>query len=235
MDSLTIILPAYKDARSITDVYKSVKNAVIKNNINDHEIIVVTDSLDNTYDIVQDLAKSDPNIQILHRPINTGLGSKYREALKSASKKYVTWVPTHGLTEDQSISEIFSHLGNPGSVISYPINMQSRPLIARFVSKSFVILCNILFGLNIKYYNGISIHQLDTLKKIPLTATNNAILAEMNAYILKSGVNYIEIPQTIKDQTNHKGRSFNMDSALKCFRTVALTAWNIRIKGVRIS
>lgn len=234
MPSLTIFIPAYREATTLRGTYETVINAARRAGVSDYEIIIVTDNApDRTHDVALGVARDDNLVRVLYRPRNTSLGYKYREALAAAAKEYFTFVPAHNLTEGDSLVNIFGNLGRTESVISYVGNPEVRPPIARIISKCFVLLCNILFGFRIKYYNGTGIQRTGLLRRIPMSADNSACMAEIVIYLAASNIPYIEIPQFVK-KTARKGRAFNFRSAASCFVTIASVFWKVRIKGDRI-
>jgi dolichol-phosphate mannosyltransferase len=234
MKSLTVFMPAYREATTLADACRTVAKATQGANISDYEIIIVTDAyLDHTHDIAIEIEKSNRLVKVLHRPFKTGFGYKYRHALASASKEFFAYVPAHDLTEENSLVYIFNHLGRDESVITYTGNPEVRPFSARIVSRGYTLLCNILFGLRIKYYNGVSLQKTNILKKIPLSADNSVCMAEIIIYLAKSGYNYIEIPQILK-KSKRKGRAFNFKSVLSCSATLIKIFWDIRFKKIRI-
>lgn len=236
MPSLSIIVPAYQEAATLQGAYQTIVYAVKKTSIIDYEILIVTDDSDGpdgTYGLAVSIAKTDDHVRILHRPLNTTLGYKYREAVLEATKEHITMIPAHDLTEASSVAYIFTKIGQADSILTYTVNPMVRPFLVRIVSFCFTLLCNVIFGLRLRYYNGITVHRANILKTVPMSANNNAYMAEILAYLITSGVGYIEVPQMIK-RSNRKGRAFNLKSAWSCLGTLLVTAWRIRVQKKRV-
>jgi len=79
MSSLAIIIPAFNEEESITDVVRSVVSIISKNNLH-AEIIVVNDcSTDRTGEIIETL-----DCTALHLPVNLGIGGAMQTGFKYA-------------------------------------------------------------------------------------------------------------------------------------------------------
>lgn len=236
--SLTVIMPAYEEAASLERAYRSVLGALSRVGILDYEILIMTlltpqGTHDGTPDIACRIAEKDSRVKNVHSNFFTSLGYKYREGVEAASKEYVMMVPAHDLTVADSLSEIMDRIGQSDSIITYTINPGTRPLKARIVSKCFVVLCNILFGLNLRYYNGITVHRRELLKKVPMTANNHAYMAEIIIFLVKSGAKYIQMPQVLKP-TTRAGKAFNLASAVDALRTLTSLFWKIHFRKMRV-
>lgn len=236
--SLSIIIPAYNEVNNLSLTLESTLKALNKAGIFDYEIIIITNtrqdgSHDGTPDIAAQLARERPNVRHIHNPAYVNLGFKFRQGVKSARKDYVTWVPGDNETVENSIAEIISHTGEAPMVISYTANKQVRTWKRNFVSKGFTVLCNILFGLNLKYYNGICIYPRRTLQTVPMSSDNFAYMAEIIIYLIKSDIGYIQVPMEIKPTT--ASASFKIRSVFEALGTLALLFWNIHVKRIRVT
>jgi hypothetical protein len=134
---------------------------------------------------------------------------------------------------EKSIANIFSRIGEAEMVITYTGNKNVRPMKRRIISWCFTLLCNLLFGLNLKYYNGICIYPRKTLQRVPMSSDNFAYMAEIIVYLVKSEVNYVEIPQMIKPTS--QSSAFKLKSVFECFGTLGLLFWKIHFLRQRIT
>lgn len=237
--SLTVIIPAYNEANGLRGTYESVTKALLTAGISDYEIFLMTVTdpngrHDGTPDVAVRIAAEDSKVSHFHTPFFTGLGNKYREGVHAATKNYVMLVPGHNLTEENSILSIMLHLDQTEAIFTYTGNPEVRPPEARFVSKVFVTLCNILFGLNFRYYNGISVIRRDLLLKIPMVADDYSFFTEIIVYLVKSGVKYLELPQILK-KSERTGREWSIENSFKVAGSLLALFWKINVKEETIS
>lgn len=91
MNQLTfsIIMPAYNVQEFIKDSIISVTNQTYKN----YELIIVDDcSTDNTYSIIEDMAKNNKNIKLYKTPKNMRQGAARNIGISHAQGKYLVFL-----------------------------------------------------------------------------------------------------------------------------------------------
>ncbi len=235
--SLTIIMPAYNEIKNLRPAYESVLRILQKAGISNYEIIITTGvrrngNRDDTADVADRIAEEYKFTKSLYCDHFVGLGRKYHKAVQAATKEYIMLIPGDGEFVEDSIADIIGHIGEEEIIITYPNNPEVREFKRRFVSRSFTILCNILFGLNLRYYNGLNILPRKYLQKITMECDNFTYMAEILVYLIKSGISYIEIPFGTKPSVGSS--AFNFRSVLETFSTLASLFWNIHFKRTRI-
>lgn len=236
--SLTIVMPAYNEAVGLEGTYEVMTRVLTVAGISDYEILIITDpkpdgSHDGTSDIAERIATNDPRVRHLAESFFVGLGFKYREGFHAATKDYVMFVPAHNLTEESSLVNIILHIGQADAIFTYTANLEVRPPEARFVSKAYVTLCNLLFGLDMKYYNGISVVRRDLLLKIPALVNDHVCLTEVIVYLVKSGVLYLELPQRLKP-SDRTGRVWNVENMFRVLGSLGSLFWRINVNEERL-
>ena len=236
--SLSIIMPVYNQARNLKLAFESTLRALDKALISDYEILIVSSvgrdgTNDGTPGVADEIASQNPKTKHLFDNSFQNLGYRFRQGVKVASKDYVTWVPSDNETVESSIADIFSHLGEADMVLTYTANKQVRTWKRRFISWCFTVLCNMLFGLNLKYYNGICMFPRKILQAVPMKSDNFAYMAEIIIYLVKSGVKYTEVPMEIKPTTT--SASFKLRSVFEALGTLFSLFWRINILRERVS
>ena len=91
MNTLSILIPAYNEARTIEAILNRVLEVVLVNDIK-KEIVVIDDcSTDTTFAIVQRYIKEHPtaNIQVAQHPKNKGKGAAIHTGIQAATGDYL--------------------------------------------------------------------------------------------------------------------------------------------------
>ena len=239
--SLSIVLAAFNEAHQLKEAYKNAISAIKKSGIEDYEILIASvaapdGSHDGTPDIANQIAKEDPRVYSLHTNGYVGMGVKYRESVNMASKDYIIMIPGANHILESTLINVFQHIGQATLILTYTKNPNARPFHVRIVSKFFVILCNLLFGLNMKYFNGITIYPRELLLKVPMTADSPAYNAEILIYLFKSNVDYIELPQEVDPNIIAKpGKTFMLKNFLPSLKTLVSLFWKIHFQRKRIA
>lgn len=88
---LSIIIPAYNEARTIHLILNKIKAVELANGIQKEVIIVNDCSTDNSEDIIKNYATENPelDIQFYNQPKNMGKGAALHRGIKEASGEYL--------------------------------------------------------------------------------------------------------------------------------------------------
>ena len=86
---LSVFFPAYNDSGTIASmVIRAVQAA--SELTPDFEILVINDgSSDATPEIADELARTYPNVRVVHHPRNRGYGGALQTGFRSATKEYI--------------------------------------------------------------------------------------------------------------------------------------------------
>ncbi len=240
--SLTIIVPAYMEAKNIRATIADVVLAVNSVGLVDYEILII-DCLnkkgedDGTPQIAEELAKTNPRIRAIHNPY-VSLSYKYWQGVGLARYEYVTWVPGDNVIELESLKAIFRAVGQTDIVSCYIANPAARPLKRRIISKLYNFFVNTLFGLHLRYFNSVAVYKTETLRQLPQVAKANAGFswpAEILIRLIKADHSYVEVPHDIKpdpkkDKAAGFGNFWRRYSPLNTIKTLLKLSWELRVK-----
>ncbi len=206
--SLSIIVSAFNEEKNIRGAISCVKKAV-SGLVTDFEIIVINDgSTDSTGEVVQQLVKTDKRILLTDNRNNKGLGLSFCEALRKAHKTYIAPFPGDNDMSSRSLKDLIKVMTQADIVTAYMANPTYRSLPRRFISNSYIKIMNLLFGLNLKYYNGPFICKTALVKNLTFASVGHTIFAELKVRLIKRGANYKEIP------FEHIGRKHDKSKAV---------------------
>ena len=93
---ISVFFPAYNDEASIAGLVGEAL-AVLPGLTDDFEVIVVNDgSLDGTAAVLDQLARADPRVRVVHHEVNRGYGAALRTGFASATKDLVFYTDGDG-------------------------------------------------------------------------------------------------------------------------------------------
>jgi glycosyltransferase involved in cell wall biosynthesis len=226
-NGVTIIIPAFREENNIE---AAIDNAlrIVQKVTSDYEIIVVDDgSPDKTGDFARLKAQSDPHIIVAVNAANEGFGYSFARGVKMAGKEFITVFPGDNDMSPLSLKDLLDARGSADIIISYMQKTNKRSLLRRSVSKLFVIIMNLLFGLKLKYYNGAFICRASLLKATPIKSTGLAALAECVVRLLKQGASWRSIYFEHVGRRYEKSKAFNLKSVKAVIKTVWTLWWDI--------
>lgn len=225
--SVSIIIPAYQEEANIE---AAIHNAVITAQVLglNYEIIVIDDgSLDKTGEFARLKAQTNDHIRVATNARNEGFGYAFSRGVKMASKDYVTIFPGDNDMSSDSLKDLIQAAPSADLVISYMQKTNRRSLFRQVISKIFVVVMNILFKLNLKYYNGAFICKRELLLSIPIKSTGLAALAECLVRLLKKGVRYRTIYFEHAGRRHERSKAFTFKSIKAIAKTIGILFYDV--------
>jgi len=233
--SVSIIIPAYNEEKKLAPTVDLVFNVLSKNGISDFEIIIFDDySTDKTGEVADELAKKYFQIKVVHNPKNMNLGFNITRGFQLAAKKYVGFVPGDDETDPETLDNIFKVLGKADIVVPYIANYEVRSFMRRWLSKTYVKIINLAFGLKMRYYNGLCFFKTSMVQKAPVSTYGFAYMTEILVKLLKSGATFVEVPMILKIRERGTTKAFRIKNILSVFKTFLKLFWEIKVLGKRI-
>lgn len=221
-NDITILVPAFNEEKNIPDVVKQLERVVPKYTP-DYEILIIDDGSTDTTGMVADrLAAKNRHIRVIHHAINRGFGITVKDGIRVAKKTYITGLPGDNDTDISLIEGFLKELGQADLLIGAMTHNRQRSLARRFLSRTFVVLMNLAFGLHLTYYNGYFACKTDLLRSIPIQSEGFAIFAEIKVRLLSRGVTYKEIPFVHTGRKHGQSKAVSWRSVLQTLRTIRI-------------
>ena len=236
MLGLSIMIPALNEQTNLKNTVQEIRRGLRSKKIN-YELIIIDDgSRDKTGEIADKLAKQDKRICVIHHRKNYGIGYSNREVIRKARFDYFTYVPGDNQLPFYAISDMVTLIGKADVIIPYVTNTHIRPLRRRVVSWLFTKTNNILFDLNLKYYNGTAIYRTGVLRDIPHKTDGFGFQAEQNIRLLKLGVTYIEYGYDMYERQGGDSTAIKPKNTVNVIKIIASLFWEFQIsKGIKRS
>lgn len=234
--SVSIIIPAYNEEKKLAPTVNLVFFSLSKNGISDFEILIFDDaSTDKTGAVADELAEKHSQIKVIHNPKNMNLGFNITRGFQLAAKEYVGFIPGDDETAPETLDYIFGALGEADMVVSYIQNPETRPWTRRALSKIYVAIINIAFGLRMRYYNGLCYFKTAIVKQVPVSTFGFAYMTEILVKLLKSGATFVEVPLVNRIRERGASKAFRVKNIISVFKTFLKLFWEVRILRKRIN
>jgi glycosyltransferase involved in cell wall biosynthesis len=191
---VSFIVPALNEEVVIQSVVEQIFHQ-IDGRFADHEIILVDDgSTDATGAIMDLIAAGRRTVRVLHNPRNLGFGNSFQRGLREARFEYVMLLCGDGGLPATSLPAIFEKIGSADIVVPWMLNLKQIKTGFRYaLSRLYTTLMNVMFGLDLHYYNGLPVHRRDLLQKIEITSGGFGFQAEILIKLIKSGCSYVQV------------------------------------------
>jgi dolichol-phosphate mannosyltransferase len=227
--SISVLVPVLDEEDNLEPTVRRLIEA-LTTTIEDFEIIIVDDgSTDRTPAVADRLVEEIPNIRVFHNATNLGLGYSYARGYEEARKEFFVYIPGDNTWPYRSFVELFGNLGRADIITSFAINPGVRPTSRRIVSRAYTQALNLLFGHRMQYFNGLTIYEVEFLRRRPATTFGFGFQGEVLLKALASGASYIEVGLPIDERTAGGSKAINVRNISSVFFTVLRVFWELRI------
>ncbi|MGD6807001.1 MAG: dolichyl-phosphate beta-glucosyltransferase [Candidatus Bathyarchaeia archaeon] len=170
---LSILLPAFNEATQIQRCIEEVE-ATARKLTKNYEIIVSEDgSTDRTEQIVAEMAKSNPNLILLHAPMRLGKGKAVKNAVNASRGKIVAFMDVDLATDLACLPELYKVVKQNGGMAIGSRHIKGAQ-VERHASRTLFSLTFNLF-VRLLFLDGIHDHQcgFKTMKReVAVTVLN---------------------------------------------------------------
>lgn len=227
-NTLSIIMPALNEEDNLLPSYETVKEAV-KGRFDDYEVIIFNDgSTDNTGKVAEKIAGNDPRVRVIHHQQPMNIGFIYKKGIKMAEMEYVILVGGDNDVSAENLSRMFDARGKADMVMPYHLNGNIRPFLRYFISRGFVFFMNMLFGHNLKYYNGMVLHKRTLINSIDIKTDSFTYQAEALVKLLKRGHSFIEVGIYLSDRKRGSSKAFRLVNIFGVLKSIYILKKEIR-------
>jgi dolichol-phosphate mannosyltransferase len=218
--TVSFIVLALNEERHIEATIGTVVSAVGSSRVTEYEMVLVNDgSTDRTGPLMDEAARQNPRLRVVHNKHNLGFGGAYKRGVAAARGEYVMIVAGDNAMPVTSITTILNHLGEADIIFPYVTDAKDRPLVRRVGSRGFTTVINKLFGLRLRYYNSM-VPRRELLNKITIKTDGYASQAEGSIKMIRAGASYIEVGVVHGHASGGGSSAVRPKNLLKVFKAV---------------
>lgn len=226
------MVPALNEEDNIEQTITGIISG-LRNRLSQYEILIFNDgSQDATGKICDSLEKSNKQIRVFHHQKNKGMGYCYKKGLEFARFNYYMYIPGDNQFPKEALIKLISMIGKADIVVPFVTNMYIRPPGRRFLSKLFTDILNLIFQLNIPYYNGTVIHRKKLLLKAIPQTNGFAYQAESLIKLVKSGATFVGVGYEMVERKAGSTSAFKIKNIKSVFKSIITLFWQIQILGI---
>ena len=236
---ISIVIPALNEERVVDQVVRDIHACVLGAGFAEFEIILIDDgSTDRTGEIMESLSRDLDRIRVLHNRPNIGLGASYWRGVRAARYEYLMMLCGDGGLPAASLPPILAKVGHADIVVPYMRNMKDVRTGGRLaVSGAYTALLNLLFSLNLKYYNGLPVHRRELLLQMEAAQHGFCVpgrgsgQAADGRFQLCRGSGRSRCQRTAIDgaaMAQHQGCGRDTRASVLAMPTAAKSAWYVR-------
>jgi 3-oxoacyl-[acyl-carrier protein] reductase len=231
--SLSVFVAAYNEVESLGPTVDTIMRAASMS-VEEYEIIVVDDgSTDGTYEVAEALAAKYLQVRVIHNPRNMGLGYGWMRAIEAATKRSFIFIPGDNTWPYRSLHELFGNLGKADVITSYTTNPEIRAPGRRLLSSVYTAGLNVLFGLDMRYFHGLTIYPTEFLRAHPITTYGFASMAEALLRAIHAGLSFIEVACPIEERATGHSTALSAKNLTSIATTIGRLFVDMRLSSPR--
>lgn len=219
--SLSVFFPAYNDAGTIASLVIAA-HSTAQRLTPDFEILIINDgSADNTADIADELARTYPEVRVIHHRKNRGYGGALRSGFAEARKDVIFYTDGDGQYDPTELAVLWPHLSADVDLVNgYKIS-RSDPWHRIVIGRIYHHTVKILFGLTVRDVDcDFRLMRRGIFERVHLERSSGVICLEMMKKITDAGFRIAEVP------VHHYHRAFGRSQFFN-FRRLAKTAVDV--------
>ena len=228
--TMSVVVPAYNEMGNLENAVQDVVHAL--RTFDDYEVIIVNDgSQDGTGEVADRLAATMDRVRVIHHEQNRGFSASYQTGLAHARMAYFTFVPGDHEVAAESVELIFDAVGKADLVVPYHGTPWNRTWHRRVLTWICTTQLNVLFGRNLKYYQGPAVYPTALARVLPNHTGGFFFATEMLVNALLMGYSYVEVPLTHHERTYGRSKAVAPSNIVSAQLTIVRLWWTLRVRG----
>ena len=219
---LTVFFPAYNDSGTIASLVIAARQTAASLT-SDFEVIVVNDgSRDATAQIVDELARTYPEVRVVHHGANQGYGAALRSGFAAASRELVFYTDGDAQYDPAEMALLWNALRDDVDLVNgYKIS-RSDPMHRIVIGRVYHHTVRLLFGLKIRDVDcDFRLLRRSIFDRVSLERSSGVICLEMMKKIQDAGFSVAEVPVHHYHRIYGKSQFFNFRRLFKTAIDVA--------------
>jgi glycosyltransferase involved in cell wall biosynthesis len=205
-----MFFPAYNDAGTIASlVIQAVQ--VAARLTPDFEVLVINDgSRDATGAIADELARTYPQVRVIHHPSNRGYGGALRTGFAAASKDLVAYTDGDAQYDPAELEVLWNRLSPEADLVNgYKIS-RSDPMHRIVIGRIYHHTVKLLFRLRVRDVDcDFRLMRREIFDRIKLERDTGVICLEMMRKVQDAGFRVVEVPVHHYHRTHGRSQFFN--------------------------
>jgi glycosyltransferase involved in cell wall biosynthesis len=213
---LSVFFPAYNDSGTIASLVISALQTA-RRLTPDFEVIIVNDgSADATAQIADELARTYPEVKVVHHPRNRGYGGALRSGFAAATRDLVFYTDGDAQYDPSEMALLWEAFDDGVDLVNgYKIS-RSDPLHRVLIGRIYHHTVRLLFGLRVRDVDcDFRLLRRSIFQDVTLEKSSGVICLEMMKKIQDAGFRIAEVPVHHYHRAYGKSQFFNFRRLFK--------------------
>ena len=175
------------------------------------------------------IAARDSHVRVVHNERSRNLGGVYKQGVQMARFEYVLMVPGDNENPATALHAPLAAVGLADIVLPFPEDNAVRSAFRNTLSGAYTKTVNLLFGLELPYYNGTVIHRTDLVRSVDIGTDSFAYQAEALVKLLSAGCSFVPVGITVVPRGGRKSKALRLNNLLGVAATFARVFLEVRV------
>jgi glycosyltransferase involved in cell wall biosynthesis len=228
-EGISVFFPAYNDEATIASLVGDAL-AVLPALTDDFEVIVVNDgSTDHTASVLNQLARADPRVRVVHHEVNRGYGGALRTGFASATKELVFYTDGDGQYDARELVLLRPLLTEGVDIVNgYKLKRADR-WRRRALGAVYNRVAHLLFNIPIRDVDcDFRLIRHRAVERVELVSSSGSICVELIHKLHRAGCVFAEVPVHHYPRAHGRSQFFTL-------RRVARTALDLLSLWLRVA
>jgi glycosyltransferase involved in cell wall biosynthesis len=229
---LSVFFPAYNDSGTIASLVITALHTA-RRLTPDCEVIIVNDgSADATAEIADELARTYPEVRVVHHRRNRGYGGALRTGFETATRDLVFYTDGDAQYDPAEMALLWDRLDDRVDVVNgYKIS-RSDPFHRIVIGRIYHHTVKLLFGLKVRDVDcDFRLLRRSVFDKVALEKNSGVICLEMMKKIQDAGFTIAEVPVHHYHRAYGKSQFFNFRRLFKTAVDVGKLWFALVVRG----
>jgi glycosyltransferase involved in cell wall biosynthesis len=194
-EGISVFFPAYNDEATITGLVGDAL-AVLPSLASDFEVIVVDDgSTDRTPLLLDELARTDPRVRVIHHEANRGYGGALRTGFASATKELVFYTDGDGQYDVREMALLRPLLTEGVDIVNGYKIKRADEWRRKALGAAYNRLAHLLFRIPIRDVDcDFRLIRRHAVEQVELVSSSGSICVELIHKLHATGCGFAEVP-----------------------------------------
>src|SRR5438874_12765180 len=229
---LSIFFPAYNDSGTIASMVIGAVQAASALTP-DYEVVVVDDgSVDATAQIAGELARTYPQVRVVHHPKNRGYGGALQTGFRTATKSFIFYTDGDAQYDPAELALLWEKMTPDADLVNgYKIS-RSDPVHRVVLGRVYHHIVSLMFGLAVRDVDcDFRLMRRAIFERINLEKNSGVICLELMKKIEDAGFRIVEVPVHHYHRAFGKSQFFNFKRILKTAVDVMRLWFTLVVRG----
>ncbi len=193
--SISAFFPAYNDAGTIGDLVITALQT-LQQITPDYEVVVVNDgSTDHTARVLNELARRNPRVRVIHHDRNRGYGAALRTGFANARKEWVFYTDGDGQYDPRELLRLVRAVRDDVDIVNGYKIFRCDPLHRIVFGLVYHHVTRLAFGFRLRDVDcDFRLIRRRVLERVPLESNTGVICVEMVKKFQDAGFRFAEVP-----------------------------------------